>query len=146
MSEVMDFVDGFRQVVLDLLVPELRHVAAAVERNSEAIKEINERLSQHIARTEKRFARVDERFASVDEQIADFRKEMNERFAQMDKRFAQMDERFARVDEHLMELRGQYSKMMLTLNEVLNRLDNREKISELEANMNLVMEKLGLSA
>lgn len=72
----MDIVEGFRKVVQDLLVPELK--AMQVE-----IRHLNERLGKIEEKLEALHKEMDERFLKIDERFEALYREMNFRFNEL---------------------------------------------------------------
>ncbi|MCS7207482.1 MAG: hypothetical protein NZ951_06070 [Dehalococcoidia bacterium] len=69
MGMAREIVEGFREVVRDLLIPECKALQTEV-------RFLGERLDTLEKVIEERFARVDERFLKVEQQIADLRADM----------------------------------------------------------------------
>jgi len=144
-----NIVQGFRQVIQDLLVPELKALQVEVKHVQETVsaqgqelralrQETNERFEALHREMNERFAKVDERFealhremnerfARVDERFEALHREMNERFAKVDERFEalhrEMNERFARVDERFADVMEQIAQLRQTDSVILGQLE-----------------------
>lgn len=71
-----DIVEGFREVIRDLLIPEFKALQTEVRHLSERLQKLEQVMEERFARVEERFARVEERFARVDERFDAMHKEI----------------------------------------------------------------------
>ncbi len=113
-------VEGFRQVVQDLLVPELKALQVRME-NLEA------ELKEHRKQTAEQFAAL--------------RKEMEERFAKVDERFAKVDEQFVRVWQVLNRLLEAQQQTQTALQRILDRMDVTEALRDAQTRQQVLEER-----
>lgn len=104
---VRDIVEGFREVIRDLLIPEFKALQTEVRHLGERLGKLEQVMEERFARVEERFAHVEERFARVDEH-----------FARVDERFARVDQRFDAVHKEILDL----AKAISTINGKLDIL------------------------
>ncbi len=144
------FVEGLRQVIQDLLVPELKAIQVTLQHHGELIQNLQRQMETMQRQNDERFAalqrQMDERFVTVQRQ-------MDERFAalqqQMDKRFAavqqqivafqqQTAEEFSKVWQAITELLEAQRHTQMGLQRVLDRLDVTEMIKETQTRQKVV--------
>jgi len=144
------FVEGLRQVIQDLLVPELKAIQVTLQHHGELIQNLQRQMETMQRQNDERFAalqrQMDERFVTVQRQ-------MDERFTalqqQMDKRFAavqqqivafqqQTAEEFSKVWQAIKELLEAQRHTQMGLQRVLDRLDVTEMIKETQARQKVV--------
>ncbi|MCS7191654.1 MAG: hypothetical protein NZ937_01550 [Armatimonadetes bacterium] len=133
------FVEGLRQAIQDLLVPELRAIQVTLQHHGELIQGLQRQMETMQRQNDERFAsmqkQMDERFTAMqkqmDERFAAMQQQMDERFAavqqQMDERFAamqqQMDERFAAMQQQILDSHQQtaeeFKKVWQAITELL---------------------------
>ncbi|MDI6793127.1 MAG: hypothetical protein QME81_09705 [bacterium] len=101
-------VQGIREVIQDLLVPELKAIRQELKDHSE------------------RFDRMEKQFETMDKRFLSLQEEMNKRFEKVDERFERVDERFERVENRLQGIE-------ITMQKILERLDVTEKVARLES-------------
>ena len=123
-----------------------------IAKNTEAIAEqsrvTGERLENLRREMDERFEslrrEMDERFESLRREMDERFQKMDGRFQKMDERFQKMDERFARLEERHGETRGELRQISATLRDILGKLDLAGRVSKLEAQMEIVAEKVGV--
>ncbi len=144
------FVEGLRQVIQDLLVPELKAIQVTLQHHGELIQNLQRQMETMQRQNDERFAalqrQMDERFVTVQRQ-------MDERFTalqqQMDKRFAavqqqivafqqQTAEEFSKVWQAITELLEAQRHTQMGLQRVLDRLDVTEMIKETQTRQKVV--------
>jgi len=137
------FVEGLRQVVQDLLVPELKAIQVTLQHHGELIQGLQRQMETVQRQNEERFTalqrQMEERFNALqrqmDERFAATQQQMNERFADMqrqnDERFAalqrQMDERFAAVQQQIVAFQQQTAEEFTKVWQVVTELLERQK-------------------
>lgn len=77
----------------------------------------------------------------LNEKIDKVSEEMNRRFEQVDRRFEQVDKRFEQVETKIDNLHKDFSKMQLTQEKILDKLDLDKRITRLETLIEQVMKK-----
>ncbi|MEW6686190.1 MAG: hypothetical protein AB1393_08295 [Candidatus Edwardsbacteria bacterium] len=114
-GEVTKMVSGFRSVVQDLLVPELKSIRVELKHHSEEFAKIDKRFEA----IDKRFEAIDKRFEAMDRRFETLQREMNTRFEAMNSRFELM----------VKEL----SETKVTQKEILVKLDVKEEVTATSA-------------
>ncbi len=155
------FVEGLRQVIQDLLVPELKAIQVTLQHHGELIQNLQRQMETMQRQNDERFAalqqQMDKRFAALqgqmDERFADVQRQMDERFTalqqQMDERFAalqqqivafqqQTAEEFSKVWQAITELLEAQRHTQMGLQRVLDRLDVTEMIKETQTRQKVV--------
>ena len=124
-----DIVGGFRKVIQDLLVPELKAVQVELKHHSEQFEKIDKRFEA----IDKRFEAIDKRFEVLQLQIDERFKTMQE---QMDRRFTvmqeQMDKRFTVIDRRFEIMQEDVHDIKINLQKVIGMLDVDTKITRFE--------------
>ncbi len=110
------FVEALRQVVQDLLVPELKAIQVTLQHHGELIQALQRQMDERFAKVDERFAKVDERFAKVDE-----------RFERLE---ASLDERFKEVWQAIHQLTEAQQHTQVMLQRILDRLDFTDALRE----------------
>ncbi len=121
------FLESLRQLIQDLLVPELKAIQVTLQHHSELIQGLQQRVDKLEATMEQRFAKVDERFAKVDE-----------RFDKVDERFEKVDERFTQVWQAILQLTEAQQHTQAMLQRVLDRLDILDALRETQTRQKVV--------
>jgi len=107
-----DVVTATRQVVQDLLAPELRELKAR-------LGALESKLDDSIKRADDGFKRVDDGFKRVDDG------------------FKRVDEKFKNVEENIRDLRGEvaggFSEIRVQLAKQMDYVELRERIAKVEA-------------
>lgn len=114
------FLESLRQLIQDLLVPELKAIQVTLQHHSELIQGLQQRVDKLEATMEQRFAKVDERFAKVDE------------------RFEKVDERFTQVWQAILQLTEAQQHTQAMLQRVLDRLDILDALRETQTRQKVV--------
>lgn len=129
---------GFRQIVQDLLVPELKAIQVTLQHHGELIQGLQRQMETTQRQMDERFTamqeQMNERFIAVQQQ-------MHERFTamqrQMDERFTavqeQMAEEFNKVWQAITELLEAQRNTQVVLQRILDRLDVTERVQETQA-------------
>lgn len=85
-----DIVEGFREVIRDLLIPEFKALQTEVRHLSERLQKLEQMMEERFARVEERFARVDERFDAMHKEILDLAKAVSAMDGKLDILMGQM--------------------------------------------------------
>ncbi|MCS7185867.1 MAG: hypothetical protein RMK89_02815 [Armatimonadota bacterium] len=109
--------EGLRQVIQDLIVPELKAIQVTLQHHSELIQGLQRQM-------EKMQQQNDERFAAVQQQIVAFQQ--------------QTAEEFAKVWQTITELLEAQRHTQLVLQRILDRLDVVEMIKETQTRQKVV--------
>lgn len=136
---MQDIVGGFRKIIQDLLVPELKAVQVELKHHSEQFDRIN-----------KQFEAIDRRFEAIDRRFEVLQLQIDERFKtfqeQMDRRFEamqfQMDKRFDEMCKRFEVMQGDIQEMKINLQKVVGMLDVNTKISRFEGQIKNMERKL----
>lgn len=83
MNMARDIVEGFREVIRDLLIPEFKALQTEVRHLSERLQKLEQVM-------EERFARVDERFDAMHKEILDLAKAVSAMDGKLDILMGQM--------------------------------------------------------
>lgn len=122
------FVEGLRQVIQDLLVPELKAIQVTLRHHGELIQGLQRQMEAMQRQNDERFAAVqkqmDERFAAVQQQILAFQQ--------------QTAEEFSKVWQSITELLEGQRHTQMVLQRVLDRLDVVEMIKETQTRQKVV--------
>lgn len=102
------FLEGLRQIIQDLLVPELKAIQVTLQHHGELIQSLQRQMDE-------RFKKVDERFNKIDE------------------RFNKVDEEFAKVWQAINELVEAQRHTQMILQRILDRLDVTEAVRETQS-------------
>lgn len=109
------FLEGLRQIIQDLLVPELKAIQVTLQHHGELIQSLQRQMDE-------RFKKVDEQFNKVDE-----------RFNKIDERFNKVDEEFTKVWQAINELVEAQRHTQMILQRILDRLDVTEAVRETQS-------------
>ncbi|MCX7968329.1 MAG: hypothetical protein N3B10_07555 [Armatimonadetes bacterium] len=131
--------EGLRQVIQDLIVPELKAIQVTLQHHSELIQGLQRQMEKMQQQNDERFAAVqrqmDERFAAVQRQ-------MDERFDAVQQQIVafqqQTAEEFAKVWQTITELLEAQRHTQLVLQRILDRLDVVEMIKETQTRQKVV--------
>ena len=138
-----DIIEGFRQALQDILLPEFRGMREMIQQNAAAIQAQQERSDRQFEAMQERMDRQFEtQQKRMDRQFQEFRREMDERFARVDERFAAVDERFARVDERLEKLTAQGASNEAKLNLIIDKFDRTFDVSQRVARIEAKMDRM----
>ncbi|MCS7264547.1 MAG: hypothetical protein NZ805_06920 [Armatimonadetes bacterium] len=122
------FVEGLRQVVQDLLVPELRAIQVTLQHHGELIQGLQRQMETMQRQNDERFAsmqkQMDERFTAMQQQILDSHQ--------------QTAEEFKRVWQAITELLEGQRHTQLVLQRILDRLDVTEMVKETQTRQRVV--------
>ncbi len=144
------FVEGLRQVIQDLLVPELKAIQVTLQHHGELIQNLQRQMETMQRQNDERFAAVQKQ---MDERFAAFQRQMDERFAavqrQMDERFAalqqqilafqqQTAEEFSKVWQSIAELLEAQRHTQVVLQRILDRLDVMEIVKETQTRQKVI--------
>jgi len=125
-----DLVKGFRDALQELLVPQMRAMQEAIERNSQAITDLHREMDERFAAVEERLVRLEERREGLERR--------------MEERFDRMDQRLLTLAEGQAEIRGELKQINQTLQVILNKLDLAERVAKVEKVLESVTERLGI--
>jgi len=129
MAEVEKIVGGFRSVIQDFVVPELKAIQVEIRHLAEQSAKQEQRLETLHREMDGRFLKVDERFEALHQ-------EMEGRFLKVDERLEtlhrEMDARFLRVDERFEEILKNIHHVLQGQERILAKLEYSERVSELE--------------
>lgn len=141
-----NIVQGIRDAIADLLVPELKAMKQQLEYQQdeqkgicEEIRDLRqdmnlrfqkvderfEKMNERFQKVDDRFQKVDERFQKVDERFEQMHREMCERFQKVDERFQRVDDRFKQMHEDLCDIKT-------TQREILTKLDVDKRLRRME--------------
>ncbi|MGQ9727712.1 MAG: hypothetical protein ACUVSC_04215, partial [Candidatus Fervidibacter sp.] len=59
------FLEGLRQIIQDLLVPELKAIQVTLQHHGELIQSLQRQMDERFKKVEERFNKVDEEFTKV---------------------------------------------------------------------------------
>ncbi len=133
------FVEGLRQVIQDLLVPELKAIQVTLQHHGELIQNLQRQMETMQRQNDERFAalqrQMDERFTALQQQ-------MDKRFAAVQQQIVafqqQTAEEFSKVWQAITELLEAQRHTQMGLQRVLDRLDVTEMIKETQARQKVV--------
>ncbi len=133
------FVEGLRQVIQDLLVPELKAIQVTLQHHGELIQNLQRQMETMQRQNDERFAalqrQMDERFTALQQQ-------MDKRFAAVQQQIVafqqQTAEEFSKVWQAITELLEAQRHTQMGLQRVLDRLDVTEMIKEMQARQKVV--------
>ena len=97
-----DIVMGFRQVVQDLMVPELKAIQVEIKHHSEQFKKMDERFKK----MDERFEKIDQRFEKIFTELEELKIGQREILNKLD-----LDKRLTRV-ETIIEKAGLFTGMV----------------------------------
>ncbi|MFN4178809.1 MAG: hypothetical protein ACK4I8_00710 [Armatimonadota bacterium] len=144
------FVEGLRQVIQDLLVPELKAIQVTLQHHGELIQGLQRQMETMQRQNDERFTamqkQTDERFVALqkqmDERFVALQKQMDERFAAMQQQILafqqQTAEEFSKVWQSITELLEGQRHTQMALQRVLDRLDVVEMIKETQTRQKVV--------
>ncbi len=122
------FVEGLRQVIQDLLVPELKAIQVTLQHHGELIQGLQRQMEAMQRQNDERFTalqkQMDERFAAMQQQILAFQQ--------------QTAEEFSKVWQSITELLEGQRHTQMVLQRVLDRLDVVEMIKETQTRQKVV--------
>ncbi len=133
------FVEGLRQVIQDLLVPELKAIQVTLQHHGELIQNLQRQMETMQRQNDERFAalqrQMDERFTALQQQ-------MDKRFAAVQQQIVafqqQTAEEFSKVWQAITELLEAQRHTQMGLQRVLDRLDVTEMIKETQTRQKVV--------
>ncbi len=133
------FVEGLRQVIQDLLVPELKAIQVTLQHHGELIQNLQRQMETMQRQNDERFAalqrQMDERFTALQQQ-------MDKRFAAVQQQIVafqqQTAEEFSKVWQAIKELLEAQRHTQMGLQRVLDRLDVTEMIKETQTRQKVV--------
>jgi len=136
-------VAGFRQVIQDLLVPELKAIQVTLQHHGELIQGLQRQMEAMQKQMNERFIamqrQIDERFAAMqqqmDERFVAMQRQMDERFAAMQQQNA---EEFAKVWKAITELLEAQQHNQVILQRILDRLDVTEMVRETQTRQKVI--------
>jgi RNase H-fold protein (predicted Holliday junction resolvase) len=147
-------VAGFRQIVQDLLVPELKAIQVTLQHHGELIQGLQRQMETMQKQMDERFTamqrQMDERFTAMqrqmDERFTAMQRQMDERLTamqrQMDERFAAMQqqnaEEFAKIWKAITELLEAQQHNQVILQRILDRLDVTEMVRETQTRQKVI--------
>jgi RNase H-fold protein (predicted Holliday junction resolvase) len=147
-------VAGFRQIVQDLLVPELKAIQVTLQHHGELIQGLQRQMETMQKQMDERFTamqrQMDERFTAMqrqmDERFTAMQRQMDERFTamqrQMDERFVAMQqqnaEEFGKVWKAITELLEAQQHNQVILQRILDRLDVTEMVRETQTRQKVI--------
>ncbi len=133
------FVEGLRQVIQDLLVPELKAIQVTLQHHGELIQGLQRQMETMQRQNDERFAAMQKQ---MDDRFAALQKEMDERFAAMQQQILafqqQTAEEFSKVWQAITELLEGQRHTQMALQRVLDRLDVAEMIKETQTRQKVV--------
>lgn len=122
------FVEGLRQVIQDLLVPELKAIQVTLQHHGELIQNLQRQMETMQRQSDERFTalqqQMDKRFAAMQQQIVAFQQ--------------QTAEEFSKVWQAIKELLEAQRHTQTGLQRVLDRLDVTEMIKETQTRQKVV--------
>ena len=125
-------VAGFRQIVQDLLVPELKAIQVTLQHHGELIQGLQRQMEAMQKQMNEQFIamqrQMDERFAAMQQQ-------MDERFAAMQQQNA---EEFSKVWKAITELLEAQQQNQVILQRILDRLDVTEMVRETQTRQKVI--------
>lgn len=133
------FVEGLRQVIQDLLVPELKAIQVTLQHHGELIQNLQRQMETMQRQNDERFAAMQKQ---MDERFTAMQKQMDERFAAVQKQIVafqqQTSEEFSKVWQAITELLEAQRHTQMGLQRVLDRLDVTEMIKETQTRQKVV--------
>lgn len=122
------FMEGLRQVIQDLLVPELKAIQVTLQHHGELIQNLQRQMKTMQRQNDKRFVAVqrqmDERFAAMQQQILAFQQ--------------QTAEEFSKVWQAITELLEAQKHTQVVLQRILDRLDVMEIVKEAQTGQKVI--------
>jgi RNase H-fold protein (predicted Holliday junction resolvase) len=136
-------VAGFRQIVQDLLVPELKAIQVTLQHHGELIQGLQRQMETMQKQMDERFTAMQRQ---MDERFTAMQRQMDERFTamqrQMDERFAavqqQNAEEFGKVWKAITELLEAQQHNQVILQRILDRLDVTEMVRETQTRQKVI--------
>jgi len=136
-------VAGFRQIVQDLLVPELKAIQVTLQHHGELIQGLQRQMETMQKQMDERFTamqrQMDERFTAMqrqmDERFTAMQRQMDERFAAMQQQNA---EEFGKVWKAITELLEAQQHNQVILQRILDRLDVTEMVRETQTRQKVI--------
>jgi len=136
-------VAGFRQIVQDLLVPELKAIQVTLQHHGELIQGLQRQMEAMQKQMNEQFIAMQRQ---MDERFTAMQRQMDERFAamqqQMDERFAAMQqqnaEEFSKVWKAITELLEAQQQNQVILQRILDRLDVTEMVRETQTRQKVI--------
>ncbi|MCS7207487.1 MAG: hypothetical protein NZ951_06095 [Dehalococcoidia bacterium] len=136
MSTARDIVEGFRQVVRDLLIPEFKALQAEVRLLGERLDRLEKVLEERFAQVEQRFGQMEQRFGQLDQRFV----QIEQRFAQVDQRFAQVDARFEALTREMNERFARVDARFDAMHKEI--LDLAKAVSAIDGKMDILMRQM----
>jgi hypothetical protein len=136
-------VAGFRQIVQDLLVPELKAIQVTLQHHGELIQGLQRQMETMQKQMDERFTamqrQMDERFTAMqrqmDERFTAMQRQMDERFVAMQQQNA---EEFGKVWKAITELLEAQQHNQVILQRILDRLDVTEMVRETQTRQKVI--------
>jgi RNase H-fold protein (predicted Holliday junction resolvase) len=136
-------VAGFRQIVQDLLVPELKAIQVTLQHHGELIQGLQRQMEAMQRQMDERFTamqrQMDERFTAMqrqmDERFTTMQRQMDERFVAMQQQNA---EEFGKVWKAITELLEAQQHNQVILQRILDRLDVTEMVRETQTRQKVI--------
>jgi RNase H-fold protein (predicted Holliday junction resolvase) len=136
-------VAGFRQIVQELLVPELKAIQVTLQHHGELIQGLQRQMETMQKQMDERFTamqrQMDERFTAMqrqmDERFTAMQRQMDERFAAMQQQNA---EEFGKVWKAITELLEAQQHNQVILQRILDRLDVTEMVRETQTRQKVI--------
>lgn len=116
-----DFVKGFREVVQDLLVPELKAMQVELKHLNETQQETNNRLEG----IEKRLGGLEKSFEGMKVELSHLKEAQQETNKKLETLHIEMDKKFEAGQE-------QIQNVLLGQREILSKLDTDKRLSRVE--------------
>jgi len=132
-------VAGFRQIVQDLLVPELKAIQVTLQHHSELIQGLQRQMEAMQRQMDERFAAMQRQ---MDERFTAMQKQMDERFTAMQRQMEAMQkqnaEEFAKVWKTITEMLETQQHNQIILQRILDRLDVTEMVRETQTRQKVI--------
>lgn len=134
-----DIVKGFREIVQDLLVPELRAIKVELEYHRKEF----EKISKQFELIDKRFEQVDKRFEQIDKRFEVVFEELRQHRTLLDRHTAILEQHTQILNQHskaIEELLSSMKRLELGQAEIISKLDIDRRLARIET----VLEKAGI--
>jgi RNase H-fold protein (predicted Holliday junction resolvase) len=125
-------VAGFRQIVQDLLVPELKAIQVTLQHHGELIQGLQRQMETMQKQMDERFTAMQRQ---MDERFTAMHRQMDERFTAMQQQNA---EEFGKVWKAITELLEAQQHNQVILQRILDRLDVTEMVRETQTRQKVI--------